>query len=190
MAVRGTILRGWALAAQGQAEQGALQMRQSMAAWQATGAEAFQPYFLALLAERHGEAGEREEGLSVLAKALALVHKNGEHFYEAELYRLNGELLLNDKRRMMNAERQTSKTHSPQQAIEAEAFFQQALDIAQQQQAKSWELRAATSMARLWQQQGRTAEARALLAPVYNWFTEGFDTADLKDAKALLTERA
>ncbi len=94
-------------------------------------------------------------------------------FYEAELHRLQGELLLQQ---------------SPDNATETAACFQQAIDIARQQQAKSWELRAATSLARLWQQQGKREEARELLAPVYDWFTEGFDTADLKDAKALLDQ--
>jgi predicted ATPase len=97
----------------------------------------------------------------------------GERCYEAELYRLQGELLL--KRTVSDV---------PQ----AEAYFHQALDIARRQQAKSWELRAAMSLSRLWQQQGKQAEARALLAPLYGWFTEGFDTADLQDAKALLHE--
>lgn len=110
-------------------------------------------------------------GLTALAEALALVEQNQERFYEAELYRLMGELLL---------EQDVPDVH------QAETYFQQALAIAHRQQGKSWELRAAMSLARLWQQQGRQAEARALLAPIYDWFTEGFDTADLQDAKVLL----
>ena len=125
------------------------------------------------LAEVCGHAGEVEEGLLTLTEALTLVETNGDRVCEAELYRLKGELLL-----------QRSADHAP----EAETCFHQAIAIAQNQSAKSWELRASTSLARLWQQQGKRQEAHALLAPVYHWFTEGFDTADLKEAKALLDE--
>jgi predicted ATPase len=172
-AAMGTICCGWALAMQGQGEAGLAQVRQGIAAWRATGAELFQPYFLALLAEAYGKGGQPEEGLSVLAEALAVAHKHGELVYEAELYRLKGELLL-----------ALSQAHQ----AEAETCFQQALDIAHRQQAKSWELRAATSLSRLWQQQGKRAEAHEILVPIYGWFTEGFDTADLQEAKALLEE--
>jgi predicted ATPase len=115
-----------------------------------------------------------------LAEALIVVNNSGERHWEAELYRLKGELLLEQggTRRQANGNRQPWG--------EAEACFHQALDIARYQQAKSWELRAAMSLSRLWQRQGNRAEARELLAPVYDWFTEGFDTADLQDAKALL----
>ena len=167
----GTILRGWALVAQGQGEEGMAQIRQGLATYRATGAEVERPYWLALLAEAYGKSGQGEEGLRLLAEALAEVDKNGWRFCEAELYRLKGELLL-----VLPAENDA----------EAEACFQQSLAIARRQQAKSWELRAATSLARLWQQQGKRQEAYDLLAPVYGWFTEGFDTADLKDAKTLL----
>ena len=115
---------------------------------------------------------EPEAGLTALAEALTVLDKTGERWYESEIYRLKGELLL--------------QQHAANQA-EAENCFQQALEIARNQQAKSFELRAATSLARLWQQQGKRQEAHDLLAPVYHWFTEGFDTADLQDAKALLT---
>ena len=115
--------------------------------------------------------GQPEAGLAALSEALALVEKTGERYYEAELHRLKGELLLQ---------------HAAPEVSHAEACFQQALDVARRQQAKSWELRAATSLSRLWQQQGKRAEAHALLAPIYGWFTEGFDTADLQEAKALL----
>jgi predicted ATPase len=108
-----------------------------------------------------------------LAEALAVIDETGEHRWEAELHRLTGEFLL---------------ARTPDDHAEAEACFQQALDIARHQQAKSWELRAAMSLACLWQQQGKRAEAQALLAPIYDWFTEGFDTADLQEAKALLEE--
>jgi predicted ATPase len=128
---------------------------------------------LSLLAEAYERGNEVEEGLSVLAEALTVVDKTTEGYWEAELHRLKGELLL-------------------QQAVpdqhHTEACFQQALAIARRQQAKSLELRAAMSLSRLWQQQGRRAEARDLLAPIYGWFTEGFDTADLQEAKALLDE--
>jgi predicted ATPase len=172
---RGAILRGWALVQQGQAKEGIEQLQQSMQAFRATGAELNRPYFLALLAEAHGTLGEPETGLTVLTEALALVDTTGERYYEPELYRLKGELLL----------QQNSANHA-----EAEICFHKALDLARDQQAKSFELRIATSLAKLWQQQGKRQEAHDLLASVYGWFTEGFDTADLKDAKALLDELA
>jgi predicted ATPase len=117
-----------------------------------------------------GAWGQPAEGLPLLEEALVAVHSTGERFYEAELHRLKGELLL----------------LATDKEAEAEACFQQALAIARHQQAKSWELRAAMSLSRLWQQQGKRTAARELLAPVYGWFTEGFDTADLHEAKALL----
>jgi predicted ATPase len=167
----GTIYRGWALAAQGQGEAGLAQMRQGLTAYEATGAELERPYSLTLLAEACGHVGQTAEGLHLLAEALGLVDKRGDRWCEAELYRLKGHLLLD---------------LSPQPQTEAEACFHQALDIARRQQAKSWELRAAMSLSRLWQHQGKRAEAHTLLAPIYDWFTEGFDTADLLEAKTLL----
>ncbi len=168
-------------------------------AYRASGAERAWPYQGTLLADAYRHVGQREEGLAVVAEALSVMNKTGEREVEAELYRLRGELILNDERRMQNAERKTkdkergtSPIHHSSFIIhrseEAEACFHTALDVARQQEAKSWELRAATSLARLWQQRGKTAEAREQLAPVYSWFTEGFDTADLKDAKTLLDE--
>jgi class 3 adenylate cyclase/predicted ATPase len=168
---RGAVLRGWALVQQGQTQAGIEQIHQGLSAFRATGAEALRSRFLPLLAEAHGIIGEPEAGLTVLTEALALVDTTGERWYEAELYRLKGELLL----------QQSADNHA-----EAETCFHHALEIARNQQAKSFELRTATSLARLWQQQGRRQEAYDLLASVYHWFTEGFDTADLKDAKALL----
>jgi predicted ATPase/class 3 adenylate cyclase len=168
----GTMLRGWVLAEQGE-EVGIAQICQGLTAYQATGSGFFRPYYLGLLAEAYAKEGQAEEGLSVLAEALAVVHKTGERLYEAELYRLQGELLL---------------ARSTHQTVEAEACFHQALNVARRQQAKAWELRAAMSLSRLWQRQGKRDEARQLLAEVYNWFTEGFDTADLQEAKALLAE--
>jgi predicted ATPase len=170
---RGVVLRGWALAHQGQAQEGIEQMHQGSRAFRASGAESNQSYLLALLAKAHGTLGEPEAGLMVLTEALALMDTTGERWYEAELYRLKGELLLQQ---------------SSDNQAEAETCFQQAISVARSQQAKSLELRAATSLARLWQQQGKRQEAHDLLAPVYNWFTEGFDTADLQDAMALLAE--
>ena len=148
-------------------------MEQGLKAWHATGAEVLRPYGLALLAEAHSQMGRYETGLTLLTEALAVTNHTEERRWEAELHRLKGELLL----------------HLPSDnATEAEACFQQSLDIARNQQAKSWELRAATSLARLWQQQDKRQDAYDLLAPVYKWFTEGFDTADLKEAKALLDD--
>ena len=163
--------RGGTLAAQGHSEEGIAQMRQGIAALQATQTRMALPRLLARLAEAYGNSGQAEAGLGVLAEALAVVDTTGERLDEAELYRLKGELLL-----------QQAVPDAPQ----AEACFQQALAVARRQQAKSWELRAAMSLSRLWQQQGKRAEAYELLAPIYGWFTEGFDTADLQEARALL----
>jgi predicted ATPase/class 3 adenylate cyclase len=167
----GTILRGWAMAVQDQPAQGMAQLRQGLAAYRATGTTLAQPYWLALLAEAHLKAGQTQEGLRDIAEALAAVHNSGERCYEAELYRLQGELLL----------ARPAEPHA-----EAEACFCEALAVARRQQAKALELRAATSLSRLWQQQGKRDDAYELLAPIYGWFTEGFDTADLQDAKALM----
>jgi TOMM system kinase/cyclase fusion protein len=168
---RGVVLRGWALAHQGEAKDGIEQLTEGLRAFHATGAEINRSYWLALLAEAHGTIGEPEAGLTLLTEALALVDTTGERWYESEIYRLKGELLL--------------QQNSANQA-EAETCFHQAISIARSQQAKSWELRTATSLARLWQQQGKRDEARQVLGDVYGWFTEGFDTAALQDAKALL----
>jgi predicted ATPase len=146
-------------------------LRHGLAAWETTGTRYRRPTFLAWLAEAYGKAGQAEEGLSVLAEALAQVKKTDERYYEAELRRLKGELLL----------MQGDKT-------EAEASFHKAIEVARRQQAKSWELRATVSLCRLWQKQGRVDEARQTLAEIYGWFTEGFDTPDLKEARALLEE--
>jgi predicted ATPase len=167
------LLRGWALAQQGQSQEGIAQIEQGLSALRATGAEIRRPSWLALLAEAHGIQGEPEAGLKVLTEALTLVDTTGERWYEAELQRLQGARWL-----QQNADHQA----------DAETCFHHAISIARRQQAKSWELRAAMSLSRLWQQQGTKAEAHELLAPVYGWFTEGFDTADLQDAKALLVE--
>jgi predicted ATPase len=172
----GILMRGWALAMQGQTEEGIAQLRQGIAAWRATGAEIARPVWLAFLAEAYGTAGQAAEGLTALAEARALVHKTDEHLWEAEMHRLTGELLL--------AQEDTQDQEHKLEAIET--CFQQALSVARYQQAKSLELRAAMSLSRLWQHQGKCTEAHELLAPIYGWFTEGFDTADLQEAKALL----
>jgi TOMM system kinase/cyclase fusion protein len=169
--VLGQIMEGWARAEQGAGEEGLTLIRQGLSATRAAGAEIVRPYFLALLSETHRKAGQTEEGLRRVAEALAAGHETGQRYYEAELYRLKGELVLD----------LSMDKHS-----EAETCFHQALEIARRQQAKSLELRAAMSLSRLWQQQDKKTEARELLAPIYSWFTEGFDTADLQEAKALL----
>ncbi len=189
----GTILRGWALAEQGQGEEGIAQMRQGLAAYRATGAGVRRPYYLALLAKAYGKVGQTEEGLGLLAEALALVDKNGERYYEAELYRLKGELTLQEANQKSKVKTQKSKVLNPKSQIldprsEAEACFQKAIAVACRQSAKSLELRAAMSLSRLWQQQGKQYEAHKMLSTIYNWFTEGFDTVDLQEAQALLEE--
>jgi predicted ATPase len=168
----GTIFRDWALVKQGrQSEKEMARLRQGLAAYWTTGAELNQTYWLALLAEVYGTVGQAKEGLDRLREALAVVEESGEHHWEAELYRLTGELLLHQ---------------TVPDAQQAEACFYQALATARRQQAKSLELRATMSLARLWQRQGKRAEVYRMLAEVYGWFTEGFDTADLQEAKALL----
>jgi predicted ATPase len=170
-AANGAILRGWARARQGQDEEGLAQIRQGIAAFRATGAVLHVPYFCTLLADLAAHLGYIEEGLEALAEAYTLVEQQEERYWEAEVHRLRGVLLLR-------------QPGMPQ--AEAEAWLQRALDVARCQEAKALELRAAMSLARLWQQQGKRQEARDLLAPIYGWFTEGFDTADLQEAKALL----
>jgi len=167
----GTCWHGWALAMQEDGEAGMAQLHQGLAALRATGETVSQPIYLLLLVEAVGRAGQIEEGLHLLAEALAACEASERGDMLTEAYRLKGELLLRQ-----------AITDAPQ----AEVCFQQALTIARRQQAKSWELRAAMSLARLWQQQGKRTKAYDLLAPIYGWFTEGFDTADLQDAKALL----
>jgi predicted ATPase len=171
----GTFWQGWILAAQGQGEAGLAQMRQGMAAVWTTGQTLARPFGLVLLAEAAGHASGVPEGLHLLAEALAALEANGQGDMLAEAYRLQGEFLL--------------RQATPDTA-QAEACFQQALTIARRQQAKSWELRAATSLSRLWHQHGKLDEAHELLAPIYSWFTEGFDTADLLEAKTLVAELA
>jgi predicted ATPase len=176
----GTILQGWALVVQGQGEEGIAQLRQGLGVYQATGAVMTQSHVLALLAEAYGKMGQIDKGLAALGEALDFVDRTGVRFYEAELYRLKGELTLQAKDQSLRS----------QVEEEAEACFHKAIDIARQQQAKSLELRAVMSLSRLWQQQGKQKEAHDLLSEIYGWFTEGFDTKDLQEAKVLLAELA
>jgi transcriptional regulator with AAA-type ATPase domain/predicted ATPase len=169
----GTSVHGWALALQGQSEEGLAHVLQGIAAWGATEAVMLLPYFYTVLADVYDHRGHTAEGLQALAEAYTLIEQYEERWWEAEVCRLRGVLLL---------------WQAVPQPEEAGACFQRALEVARRQQAKSLELRAAMSLARLWQQQDRRAEAHELLAPVYGWFTEGFDTADLQEAKALLEE--
>jgi class 3 adenylate cyclase/predicted ATPase len=171
----GTILRGWALTSQGEGAEGIAQIHQGLVALRAKDLKVQRPYHLSLLAEAYGEVRQPKEGPTVVSEALATVDDTGERCWEAELHRRKGELLLIEQ---------------GQKVGEAEECFRQALDTARRQQAKSLELRATMSLSRLWQQQGKQEEARQMLADIYGWFTEGFDTADLQEAKALLEELA
>ncbi len=200
------VVQGWALAEQGQGEKGTIQIRQGVTAHQATGAVMGRAYCLLLLAEACGKTGEVEEGLNALAEALDFVEKTGERRWEAELYRLKGTLTLQSKAGLGQVQDKSQASLKPVKISqnksvgtvprplipdpqsEAEACFLKAIEIARHQQAKSLELRATTSLARLWHQQGKKREAHDLLSTVYNWFTEGFDTKDLQEAKALLAE--
>jgi predicted ATPase len=164
-------LRGWALAMSGNKEEGRAQILQGLTSYRETGATKDRLEHLALLAATAAQSGQTAEGLDALAKALTAARTSRVPWWHAELYRLRGELLL-------------QQAATPPEA--ALVCFQQALAVARRQQAKALELRAAVSLARLWQQQGKRAAAHALLAPLYGWFTEGFDTADLQDAKGVL----
>jgi predicted ATPase len=167
------VMRGWALVVAGQPAEGLTQMHQGLDAYRATQAEIWVPYLLALLADGYGHAGQPTEGLRLVAEALARVQYTQERWCEAELHRLYGELLL--------------QIDPQSNAQSGEAHVQQALAIARQQEAKTLELRAAIRLSRLWQQQGKCEAARALLAGVHGWFTEGFDTPDGQEATALLS---
>ncbi len=172
-----TVQQGSLLIMQGKTEEGIAQIRQGTAAWQAMGSELGRPSALTLLAEAYGKAGRTEEGLTLLAEALDLVHKTDARVQEPQLYRLKGELTLKQ-----------SSVQSLESSVqkEAEDCFRKAIEITRRQSAKSLELRAVMSLSRLWQSQGKKEEARQMLAEIYGWFTEGFDTADLQEAKALL----
>jgi predicted ATPase len=173
----GTILRGWALVRQGYGEDEIGRMLRVLEAWRATAARATLPSMLTLLADAQQTVAQTMEGLNTVAEALTAVEKTGERLFEAELYRIKGQLSLQSKQ--VNASQGNS-------IEEAESCFLKAIEIAHRQRAKSLELRASTSLSRLWQQRGKKQQARRLLAEIYGWFTEGFDTSDLKEAKALL----
>ena len=159
------------IADQGHHEEGIAQLQQGLAAYRATGAEVDRPHFLCLLAEACRGTGRIDDGLSALTEALAAADEHENRRHEAEMHRLKGELLL---------------SRDDSNAAEAQHCFERAIEVARRQSAKSWELRATMSLARLLAKQSRRDEARAMLADIYGWFTEGFDTADLKDAKTLL----
>ncbi|HEV8713862.1 MAG TPA: hypothetical protein VGX03_13680, partial [Candidatus Binatia bacterium] len=154
----------------------------------ATGAEALLSCYLVLLAEAYHKAGNTVAGLDALTSAMEHVNKTEERWYEAELYRLQGELLLIQERKSQKSAPSNPHSQIPASYSEAEACFQKAIEIARRQQAKSLELRATVSLARLWQRQGKQHAARNTLSEIYGWFTEGFDTKDLQEAKALLEE--
>jgi predicted ATPase len=175
-AAQATNTRGSALVLQGHVAEGIAQLTQGLAATRAIGGVLCLPYYLSLLAVAYGHSGQLPAGRRVLAEALAVAEQTGEHWWQAELYRLQGEFLL----------QQGSAAPHQLWVEEAEACLQQGLDTARRQQARGLELRAAVSLSRLWQQQGKTAVAHRLVAEVYGWFTEGFDTVDLQEAKALL----
>jgi predicted ATPase len=201
----GGVWQGGALALQGEPEAAIAAMRAGMAILHRTGAKLGESYILAQLAEAHGALGQASEGLDLLAQALALAETTGERWYEAELHRLKGELLLQTERHRHARDQPRAKKARRGAAAGAplagrdsvvdllanvEACFLTAIAIARQQHAKSLELRAATSLSRLWQRQGKRQPAHELLSQVYGWFTEGFDTADLRDASTLLTQLA
>jgi predicted ATPase len=171
----GTCIKAWVVATQDPGDEGVRLLREAIAAYRSTGAEILVPFLLAMLAEAYQHTEQSKDGLLTLNDAFAVLERTGQRVWEAELQRLKGELFLG---------------HGRGKIAQAEACFRRAARIARDKQVRSWELRAATSLARLWAEQGHRAEARDLLAPVYGWFTEGFDTADLRDAKALLDELA
>jgi len=187
-----TIVHAWALLKQGRTEQAIEQMRQGLAALQATGTERVRPHFLALLVEAMDADHQVEEGLRLLEEAQALIDGNSERYYQAELYRLQGELLLKQSKgrgipQMLAGPKAVLEAESLA-VTNAEGCFNESIKIAQRQKAKSLELRSVISMARLYQNQGRLKEARSLLTQIYDNFTEGFDTMDLREAKALLNK--
>jgi len=167
------IKKGWALAKQGMVAEGIGQLQQGLSTIRDIRTGLALSLYLAQLAEAYKQGGQVEAGLHALAEALAHLNNTGECFYEAELYRVKGECLM----------AQTGKRCKER---EAEECFRQALDVARHQQAKSLELRATISLGYLWQHQGRRAEARHMLGEIYGWFSEGFETPDLQEAKALL----
>ncbi len=177
----GTIVRGWALAEQGQEAEGVAQLGEGLAALRATGAERDRPSALALFAEVQARAGRLDDGRSLIEAALAAGARTGERVFEPERYRLRGELVLSWAEQAARSEQQRA-------GAEAEDCFQKAIEIARSLGARSWELRAATSLARLWSRRGRRLDAAQLLGDCRCWFTEGFDTRDVQTADRLLEE--
>jgi predicted ATPase len=177
-----TLVQGATLTAQDAAQDGLVHIQQGLAACHSLGAQVLQPWGLAMLAESYGRLGQPEAGLAALTEAHALMTTTREALYAAEIARLEGEL------RLQAGAGVPAVGVGPSPASTVETCFQQALEIARGQQARWWELRAAVSLSRLWQQQGKRQDAYDLLAPLYGWFTEGFDTADLQEARALLDE--
>ena len=168
----GTAFKGWALVAKGEVKEGISQLRWGIDAWQYTGAELARSYWLILLAETYETTGQIENGLSTVAEAFSAMNKKGEHFYEAELHRIKGDLLL----------------HYPNAELEAESSFQRAIDVARDQDMKMFELRAVISLSRFLKKNGKRLQAQHLLGEIHDRFTEGFDTPDVTDAKTLLNE--
>jgi predicted ATPase len=171
----GIAARGWLLAMQGRPKDSQADLRRSLSECTDLGTRILEPYFKAMLAASHLDAGEAAIGLKTILEGIGCADESGLHYWDAELLRLKGKLLA---------------ALSPDRSGEAERCYRDALAVARRQQARSIELRAATSLARLWHGQGRREEARDLLAPVYGWFTEGFGTPDLIEAKALLDRLA
>jgi predicted ATPase len=169
----GRFFRGWVRVESGEGEAGIAEMQQAMVELAGIGTGLGGPSLLSMLAEGLRKVGRHDEAVGALGAGIALAEQQGEHFYDAELHRLRAEILLDTDGNAVE---------------EAEALFGHSLEIARRQEAKTFELRAATSLARLWQRQGKRDVARALLAPLYACFTEGFDTRDLKDAQALLAK--
>jgi adenylate cyclase len=182
-----SIYRGWAFAEQGEVREGITKIEGGLALSRATGAEVVRPWFLSALANAYLLFEQPEKGLAVVAEALSLIDTKGERIAEVELYRLKGELTL----QQFKVRNSKFKVENPQSAIrnpqsEAEASFLRAVALARQRDMKSWELRATVRLCRLWQTQGKRTEARELLAPICSWFTEGFASKDLQEAQRLL----
>jgi predicted ATPase len=202
----GLVLHGWALMARGKPAEGIIRIQEGLTIWRDLGAEISLAYLLSLLAEAHGRERDFQRAISVINEALSLVSRTDDHWWEAELYRLKGELLLQveefkegipmqKRERLIKGKEQKADSLSSlllapgvQIKKEAEMCFQRALSVARQQQAKSLELRAAISLARLWRRQNKAKEAKSLLSEVYNWFAEGFETTDLCEAQSLLSK--
>jgi predicted ATPase len=175
----GVVQRGWLLAERGEREQGLAQMQEGLAAQREIGAEVLVPAFLALVAEAYQKLGRPAEGLAVVTEALTVAQRSEQHYWEAELHRLLGVLTL---------QAETSPERAGDHDRAAEAHFLRAIDIARRQRARSLELRATVNLSRMWADEGKPGEAHALLSGIYAWFTEGFETADLREAKSLLAE--